>query len=682
VPNPDSRTASAKSICFGVFEFNAETGQLYTQGVPVKLQGKPLQVLAALLQRRGELVTRKELIEKLWPAGTFVDFESSLNTATNRLRAALGDSAEAPRYIETLPRLGYRFICAVSEAAPEASRTARAKPAWGISLAALLISSAFLFIYFAHTGKAGSAKHTPSFHQLTFRAGTVRSARFLPGSEGAVYSVRETGGRWRTAVVHLDGSDSHTLDFAAGLLASVSRQGKLALFAQSSSEAEGTIRLSSVSQTSDLIQTLTEGTRAADWLPDGRELAAVRENGAETLVEFPLGHVVYSSRSRIDCLRVSPRGDQIAFLEHPVRDDDGGYVRMVDRQGRTRVLSKAGLSKTWSSADGLAWSPSGNEVWFTASPAGAARALYAVSITGGLRQISHAPSSLRLFDISSTGKVLLAVEDLRTATAAQLATETKESDVSEFNASHADDISKDGELMLFTEYGDAGGGQYSAYALDGKTGRSRRFAAGRGLALSPDKRSALTIDPQDRSHLTLTAIKTGESRQILGNGYAYQWAKFLPDGHSILVGGAFPREPLTICQQSLDGGKPIPLSGAPYLDYVQISPNGSAIAGLTGGHIVIFELNNKASRPLALHSAALPLAWSSQGLFLLMSTDAGYAIARADLATSEVTPWKTITPNQTSGFTGLTAAVAAPDANAYAYSAKQDLSRLYLVEGW
>ncbi|HEY1951115.1 MAG TPA: winged helix-turn-helix domain-containing protein [Bryobacteraceae bacterium] len=677
MPNPDSRTASARSICFDVFEFNAETGQLSTQGIPVKLQGKPLQVLAALLQRRGELVTRKELIEKLWPAGTFVDFESSLNTATNRLRAALGDSAETPRYIETLPRLGYRFIYPVSEAVPEESRATPAKPAWGISLAALLISSAFLFIYFAHTGNAGSATSAPSFRQLTFRAGIVRSARFLPGSEGAIYSVKETGRQWRTAVVHLDGSGSHPLDFAAGLLASVSRQGKLALFAQSSSEAEGTIRLSSVSQTSDLIQTLAEGTRAADWLPDGRELAAVREHGAETLVEFPLGHVVYSSRSRIDCLRVSPRGAQIAFLEHPVRDDDGGYVRMVDRQGRARVLSK-----TWSSADGLAWSPSGDEVWFTASPAGAARALYAVSITGGLRQISHAPSSLRLFDISSTGKVLLAVEDLRTATAAQLAAANRESDVSEFNASHADDISNDGELMLYTEYGDAGGGQYSAYALDGETGRSARFAAGRGLALSPDKRSALTIDPQDRSHLTLTEIKTGESRQILGNGYTYQWAKFLPDGHGLLVGGAFPQAPLTICRQSLDGGKPIPLSGAPYLDYVQISPTGSTIAGLTGGHVVVFELNNKASRPLELHGAALPLAWSSQGLFLLMSKDAGYQMARADLATGAVMPWKTIAPNETQGFAGLTAAVAAPDANAYAYSAKQDLSRLYLVEGW
>jgi DNA-binding winged helix-turn-helix (wHTH) protein len=95
---------------FGVFELDARTGELRKRGVKLKLQGKPLQVLVALLERPGQIVTRDELRRRLWPSDVFVDFDSGLNTAANRLRLALGDSAESPRYIETLPRIGYRFI--------------------------------------------------------------------------------------------------------------------------------------------------------------------------------------------------------------------------------------------------------------------------------------------------------------------------------------------------------------------------------------------------------------------------------------------------------------------------------------------------------------------------------------------------------------------------------------------
>src|SRR5579883_1806185 len=100
-------------IRFAAFELHTETRELFKQGTRIRLQIKPFQVLETLLERPGELVTREELRNRLWPSGTFVDFESGLNTAINRLRSALGDSADEPRYIETLPRLGYRFIAPV-----------------------------------------------------------------------------------------------------------------------------------------------------------------------------------------------------------------------------------------------------------------------------------------------------------------------------------------------------------------------------------------------------------------------------------------------------------------------------------------------------------------------------------------------------------------------------------------
>ena len=105
-------------VRFGVFEVNLRSGELRKYGLRLRLPGQPLKILALLLERPGEVVTREELQKNLWPDDTFVDFEHSLNSAIKKLRAALGDSAEYPRYIETLPRLGYRFVAPVDAGKP------------------------------------------------------------------------------------------------------------------------------------------------------------------------------------------------------------------------------------------------------------------------------------------------------------------------------------------------------------------------------------------------------------------------------------------------------------------------------------------------------------------------------------------------------------------------------------
>src|SRR5262250_2395394 len=98
---------------FGVFEVDLRAAELRKHGVRIKLQEQPFQILSLLLEHPGEVVTRDELREKLWPAHTFVDFDRSLNKAMTKLRAALGDSADSPRYVETIPRHGYRFLAEV-----------------------------------------------------------------------------------------------------------------------------------------------------------------------------------------------------------------------------------------------------------------------------------------------------------------------------------------------------------------------------------------------------------------------------------------------------------------------------------------------------------------------------------------------------------------------------------------
>jgi DNA-binding winged helix-turn-helix (wHTH) protein len=120
MPIPQSNSRIAR---FGVFELDLNGGELRKSGVKLRLQGQPVQVLTLLLERAGDIVTREELRQKLWASDTFVDFDHSLNTAINKVREALGDSASSPRYVETLARRGYRFIAPVQSPTPNPAAT-------------------------------------------------------------------------------------------------------------------------------------------------------------------------------------------------------------------------------------------------------------------------------------------------------------------------------------------------------------------------------------------------------------------------------------------------------------------------------------------------------------------------------------------------------------------------------
>src|SRR6266576_7291608 len=115
-----SQPSPSSKVVFGAFEYDDPSGKLTKYGIRLRLQGKPLQVLSLLVNRSGQIVTRDELQRHLWEGTTFVDFEQGLNSAINKLRQTLGDSADQPRYVETLPGRGYRFIAPIQRASTNA----------------------------------------------------------------------------------------------------------------------------------------------------------------------------------------------------------------------------------------------------------------------------------------------------------------------------------------------------------------------------------------------------------------------------------------------------------------------------------------------------------------------------------------------------------------------------------
>src|SRR5262249_9633258 len=121
--------ASGQIFRFGLFEADPSSGTLTRKGIRIKIQEQPFRVLVLLLERAGEIISREEMREKLWPEGTYVDFDGSLNVILKKLRATLEDDSDNPRFIETVPRRGYRFIAPVSVAGTEATRAGEKIPA-------------------------------------------------------------------------------------------------------------------------------------------------------------------------------------------------------------------------------------------------------------------------------------------------------------------------------------------------------------------------------------------------------------------------------------------------------------------------------------------------------------------------------------------------------------------------
>jgi DNA-binding winged helix-turn-helix (wHTH) protein len=189
-------------VRFGVFEVDCRTGELRKYGVKIQLQDQPLQILLMLLECPGEMVTREEIQARLWPSGTIVEFEHSIGTAIKKLRHALGDDAGTPRYVETLPRRGYRFIAPVDSPVPQLTVVnepvalaagSRSWRPWAAAVALLLATGiTTLFVFLKHQSSSGPPR---TLKRLTFDAGLQFGPTWSPDGRFIAYSS-DRGGKF------------------------------------------------------------------------------------------------------------------------------------------------------------------------------------------------------------------------------------------------------------------------------------------------------------------------------------------------------------------------------------------------------------------------------------------------------------------------------------------------------
>jgi len=689
---PDSVTQQSGQkglVQFGVFELNMQTGELRKSGVRIRLQGKPFQILQALLERPGEVVTRDELRKRLWPADTFVDFESGLNTAANRLRLTLGDSAENPRYIQTLSRTGYRFIASVCDApprpevevVPEPAATVvtpeavpppvtptKSKNPWliGGGIAGVLLLGACVMYLTRHKSPT-----EPVFRQITFRRGYVDMARFAPDGQTVLYAACWSAEPSSVHMVSPGSPESRSLGFSGYYLMSVAKSGELIL-----AKKRSTFR---VPMNGGSPKLFLENVSWTDWLPQG-EVALVRRDSGQAKVEFPRGKTVFQTPGYVSHLRVSPRGDAVAFLEHPMATDDGGNVTFVDSSGATHRVSEG-----WASAEGLAWSPDGREIWFTASRTGINRALYAASRSGSVRMVASMPGTMTLHDVSPQGQVVLSRDTLRMVMWMGTAGQDQEKDVSWFDWSRPDDISRDGRYLLFTEGGEGGGREYGTYIRDFTNGSTTKLSDGEGFVFLPDGKSVITMLPRENTHLNVIPLGAGQPRKIEGNGFAYQWVQIFPDGKKLLVNGSLPGKGMGLYTQSIDGGPLTALNPELTLDYPKISPDGTRIAAATRKHqIALISANGGTPEYLPMDNMHVPVKWSADGNRLLIrseDTEGATSLEWVDLKTGKTTVWRRLKgpdgENESIGSSTIS-----QDEKTYVYSAQRRISELFVVDGW
>lgn len=558
----------------------------------------------------------------------------------------------------------------------------RSKRPLALVLAATLLLAAIAVGSFLAGQRMGSSPH-PLYRQLTFQRGRIHSARFAPGAETIVYSAAWSGNQIDTFSMRGNSPESRTLGLENSQLLAVSSSGELAILLKPSHVYQLVSRgtLARVALAGGSPREILEDVQEADWSPNGTSLAVVRWVNGRTRIEYPVGTVLYETAGYISHLRISPKGDLIAFLDHELPGDNRGIITTVDLAG-----SKKTLTQEWGGAEGLAWSPAGDEIWFTASKAGEPFALFAVTLSGKERTVARAPANLMLRDISHEGRVLLTCENDSGNIISLAPGEVKERDLSWLNWLRVNDLSADGRTLIFVHAGEGSGPNYTAYLRKTDGSPAVRLGEGDARALSPDGKWVLSVlytPPQ----IALLPTGAGQSRRLETNGIEQFYghgAGWLPGGKQIVFAGRESGHGLRSYIQDIDGGVPRPLTPEGTTGRL-ISPDGKfVIARDSQQQVLLYSVEAGEPSTISGLSADDEIArWSTDPnwVFVYRPRELPLRVYRLDIMTGRKVLWKELMPADPVGIAGGARVLLTPDGKGYVYGFARQLSDLYLVEG-
>ncbi|HKW50384.1 MAG TPA: WD40 repeat domain-containing serine/threonine protein kinase [Candidatus Eisenbacteria bacterium] len=603
-------------------------------------------------------------------------------TPADRMTAILkSDPPDAPAAIEdALPGINKVIHRCLEKRAEDRFESAR-ELAFALSLATERSGAGRAAVADAASRAGGS--HDISLKRITYRDGFIRSARFAPDGQTICYSAAWGGKPLELFWAHPGNPESRSLGVADAEIYSIASTGEMAVSLRIRNLG-GFVHAGMLARMplgGGAPRQLQDGVQEACWSPDGRQTAIVREVAGLVRIEYPIGKVLYQTAGWPSHIRVSPDGKLIAFLDHPARGNDAGSVSVIDLQGNVRRLSEG-----WSSVQGVAWSPDGREVWFTAFIREPSRSLLAVTLDGRQRSVYNVPGYMMIQDISKNGDVLMIHGRERLRMQYVGPGDSSPRDLSWLDWTLVRDMSRDGRTLLFDETGIGGGETHSVYMRDIDGSPAVRLGDGMLPRLSPDGRWALTKLDDPNQPLFLLPTGPGEIKTIPTVGLANHVAAWLPDGKRICAAAREGEGGLRLYEIDVETGAYRAFSEEGISAYEMTITSDGRHAGTRGpdGKYALYPLEGGATRPVnGLEPLERPIDWSEDGkaLYVFMRGILPAPVVRVDLETGERTVVREIAPSDPTGVGGITAIRMTRDASAFAYSYPQALGDLYVIEG-
>ncbi|MGB9235851.1 MAG: protein kinase [Terriglobales bacterium] len=663
----------------GIMPFRGETSAVITEAILNRTPAPPIRINPELPLKLEEIISKSLEKDRDLRCQTAAEIRADLK----RLKRSLDSSRTSVSTESAAPAAAVPV-----KAVPPPSRKG-APVAVIASLCALVALAAGVFagkLLFSHP-----PAEPPLYRQLTFRRGSIRSARFAPDGQTILYSAAWQGGPLDVFTARPEAPEARSMGLSHTQLMSVSSASEMAVLLNS--KALGTWVTMGTLARAPLVggapREVLEQVQWADWSADGNNLAVVRDLGGRNRLEFPIGKPLYETGGWVGHPRVSPSGDLIAFIDHPVQGDDRGTIAVVDSAGHKR-----NLTDEWYTVQGLAWSADGSEVWFTASKSGVDRTLYAVSLNGKERMVLRLPGALMLFDIWKDGRVLMMRASWRRELVGMVDGEPKQRDLSWLDYSYPAGLSPDGKTLLFDEeggggslaYSKSGGLSYAVYIR--KTDGSPAVLLGEGgaLALSPDGKSVISQTNDSAAQLRLLTTGAGEARDLTKDNVNHTWARWFPDGKRILFSGNGPGQGVKLYVYDLASGKsqPVTPEGVDGNAFF-VSPDSQWIAGIGPDRKgYLYPVGGGEPRLIpGLNPGEQPITWSSDGrsLYIYQPGELPASVNRLDIQTGQRTLWKQLLPSDPAGVETIGPILMTPDARTCIFGYHRMLADLYLVEG-
>ena len=535
---------------------------------------------------------------------------------------------------------------------------------------------ALWFLAGSRLGGAASAP-SPRFTPITFRTGTVSGARFAPDGDTVVYSAAWGVDPYALFMTRRGSVESRPLNVPDAKLLGVSSTGELAFLRG----RHAALKLLAPSANGTLVRVsiagggpreILEDVVAADWKAGSGDLAVVRR----AQVEFPLGTTIYSGPHRFSYVRIAPDGQRLALV-------DGPDIVVLDLSGR-----KTTLSSGWGDLTTLAWSPSGDEVWFTSDRSRDVTtwALRAVSVAGKERVILPSPAlMLTIQDVLPDGRALVSSLTGKMGCSCLPPGDTQPRELAWLDGSAPEALSADGRTVLMAEMR-KGGGPTSAIYLRGTDGSDAvRLGPGFPDDLSPDGKWVLSTPPGHRQHWVILPTGPGSPRTLPSGPLVRVFeGNFLPDGRQLAFGGLEKGRGRRIYIQDVEDGSVRAISPENVQTTGLSTTDGRYVVGWSADGFFRYAIDNSAPVPLPfLSTGDLPLQWSGDGRLLYVWRAAAWptAVDRVDLTSGRRELWKTIQPADPVGVDSIIRIVITPDGKAYCHDYVRFLSELFIVEG-